>query len=76
MRKFLLSVCVCLSMTTFATRKEWQDPQVNAINRVPMRAAYFAYPSVEAAQQGCRENASNFLSLNGLWVTRQQIRSL
>ncbi len=67
MRKFLLSVCVCLSMTTFATRKEWQDPQVNAINRVPMRAAYFAYPSVEAAQQGCREDASNFLSLNGLW---------
>ena len=67
MRKFLLSVCVCLSMTTFARQKEWQDPQVNAINRAPMRAAYFAYPTVEAAQAGRREKASNFLSLNGRW---------
>lgn len=67
MRKFLLSVCVCLSMTTFARQKEWQDPQVNAINRAPMRAAYFAYPTAEAAQAGRREKASNFLSLNGRW---------
>ncbi|MDE5611104.1 MAG: DUF4981 domain-containing protein, partial [Odoribacter sp.] len=67
MRKFLLSIGVCLSMTTFAATKEWQDPQVNAINRAPMRSAYFAYPSVEAAQQGCREKASNFMSLNGMW---------
>lgn len=67
MRKFLLSVCVCLSMTTFARQKEWQDPQVNAINRAPMRAAYFAYPTAEAAQSGRKEEAPNFLSLNGLW---------
>lgn len=67
MRKFLLSVCVCLSMTTFARQKEWQDPQVNAINRAPMRAAYFAYPTAEAAQVGRKEKASNFLSLNGRW---------
>ncbi len=67
MRKFLLSIGVCLSMTTFAAVKEWQDPQVNAINRAPMRSAYFAYPSVEAAQQGCRAKASNFMSLNGMW---------
>lgn len=67
MRKFLLSVCVCLSLTTFARQKEWQDPQVNAINRAPMRAAYFAYPTAEAAQSGKKEEAPNFLSLNGLW---------
>lgn len=67
MRKFLLSVFVCLSMTMFAQQKEWLDPQVNAINRAPMRAAYFAYPTAEAAQAGKREDASNFMSLNGLW---------
>lgn len=67
MRKLLLSACVILSMTTFARQKEWLDPELNAINRAPVRASYFAYPSVEAARTGCKEKASNFLSLNGMW---------
>lgn len=67
MRKLLLSACVILSMTTFARQKEWLDPELNAINRAPVRASYFAYPSVEAVQAGCKEKASNFLSLNGMW---------
>lgn len=29
--------------------KEWQDPQVNAVNRAPMHANYFAYESADAA---------------------------
>lgn len=41
MRKLFLSVCVLLSMATFARQKEWLDPEVNAINRAAMRAAYF-----------------------------------
>lgn len=67
MRKLFLSVCVLLSMATFARQKEWLDPEVNAINRAAMRAAYFAYPSVESAQAGIKEKASNFMSLNGIW---------
>lgn len=67
MRNFLLSVCVCLPMATFAQQKEWQDPQLNAINRAPARASYFAYPTAEAAQTGKKEESSNFLSLNGMW---------
>lgn len=67
MRNLFLSVCVILSMTTFARQKEWLDPEVNAINRAAMRAAYFAYPTAEAAETGCREKASNFMSLNGIW---------
>lgn len=67
MRKLFLSVCVLLSMATFARQKEWLDPEVNAINRAAMRAAYFAYPSVESAQAGIKEKASNFMSLNGMW---------
>lgn len=67
MRKLFLSACVLLSMTTFARQKEWLDPEVNAINRAPMRASYFAYPSVEAAETGLKEEAQNFMSLNGLW---------
>ena len=54
-------------MTTFAQKKEWLDPELNAINRAPARADYFAYPSREMAEQGVREESSNFLSLNGMW---------
>lgn len=67
MRYVFLSMCVLLSMTTFARQKEWLDPGVNAINRAPVRAAYFAYPTVEAAQTGLKEKAPNFMSLNGMW---------
>jgi beta-galactosidase len=46
---------------------EWLDPRVNAINRLPARDAFFAYPSVEQALAGVKEEATNFLSLNGTW---------
>lgn len=47
--------------------KEWQDPEVNAVNRAPMHTNYFAYESVEAALQGSKEESSNFMTLNGIW---------
>lgn len=49
------------------TFKEWQDPNVNAINRAPMHTSYFAYESREAAARGGKEQSANFLTLNGLW---------
>ena len=55
MKKLLLCLGLCLSMTTFAQKKEWLDPELNAINRAPARADYFAYPSREMAEQGVRE---------------------
>lgn len=67
MKKLFLCLGMCLSMTAMAQQKEWLDPQVNAINRAPARAAYFAYPSEESASEGVKEKASNFMSLNGLW---------
>ncbi|MEG2790458.1 MAG: glycoside hydrolase family 2 TIM barrel-domain containing protein [Odoribacter sp.] len=71
MRKWIISllIClmVCLSARAMSASEEWLDPMVNAINRLPGKAAYFAYPSVEAAAEGVKENASNFMSLNGQW---------
>lgn len=67
MKKILLCLGVCLSMTAMAQQKEWLDPGVNGINRAPARAAYFAYPTEKGAMEGVKENASNFLSLNGVW---------
>ena len=50
------------------TFKEWQNPEVNAVNRAPMRAANFAYDKNEAALKSRDMKASkNYLSLNGLW---------
>lgn len=49
------------------TFKEWQDPNVNAINRAPMHTSYFAYENREAAARGGKEQSANFLTLNGLW---------
>ena len=50
-----------------AGQDEWHDPTVNAINRAPMHTSYFAYPDAGQASSGCRENAANYMSLNGLW---------
>ncbi len=46
---------------------EWQDPEVNAVNRAPMHTNYFAYESADAAARGAKEQSSNFMTLNGTW---------
>ena len=47
--------------------KEWQDPQVNAVNRAPMHANYFAYESADAAAKENMQQSSNYMSMNGRW---------
>ena len=49
------------------TFTEWQDQNVNQINRLPMHAAYFPYASDAEAAQGIKENSANYLPLNGKW---------
>jgi len=46
--------------------KEWQNPEVNAVNRAPMHASYFAYESTKAADTGIKEQSVNFMTLNVL----------
>lgn len=59
----LAALCASASGQTFT---EWHDPEVNAVNRAPMHAAYFAFESPEAATNP-KEGSKNFLSLNGPW---------
>ena len=49
------------------TFKEWQDPQVNAVNRAPMHTNYFAFENEQAAMKGVKEQSVNFMTLNGVW---------
>lgn len=67
MKKLFLGLWLILPIIVFAQKQEWLDPEVNAINRMPGRAAYFAYPCEDCARKGIKEEAANFLSLNGRW---------
>ena len=42
---------------------EWQNPEVNAVNRAPMHTNYFAYESEGVAQTGVKEHSSRFMTL-------------
>lgn len=46
---------------------EWERPEINAINREPMRATAFPYESVDLARKGRMADSKHFLSLNGDW---------
>ncbi|MDE6649554.1 MAG: beta-galactosidase, partial [Muribaculaceae bacterium] len=50
------------------TFKEWLDPEVNAVNRAPMRSEAFAFKKGEKGSfKEDRKNSANYLSLNGDW---------
>lgn len=49
------------------TFQEWQNPDINAVNRLPMHTHYFAYENDEAASKGNKEQSALFMSLNGTW---------
>ena len=66
-RKVLICVLASVGLTAFAQQPEWQDPNVNAINRAAMHTNYFAYESEQAALKGCRLASDNYMTLNGTW---------
>ena len=69
MRNFLLlsTMCACTLSVSAQSFKEWQDPEVNAINRAPMHTSFFAYEDLEKANKGVKEESDNFMTLNGKW---------
>ena len=69
MKKTLLAVaafflCIAAQAQTF---KEWQDPRINEVNRAPMHTRYFAYASLQEAQEAVPEHSVNYLSIHGSW---------
>ncbi|KGK00110.1 glycoside hydrolase family 2 TIM barrel-domain containing protein [Thalassotalea sp. ND16A] len=45
----------------------WQDPQIIRLNNEPPRSDFFPYPTQTLAVNGDKNNAPNFISLNGDW---------
>ena len=55
-KQFLLGILgACTLAANGQTFKEWQDPEVNAVNRAPMHANFFAYETTEAAKQAVKQ---------------------
>lgn len=69
MKQIIISFSL-LFLTTLmahAQKNEWQDPNLNEVNRSPMHTHYFAYENELKAQAGVREMSENFITLNGYW---------
>ena len=62
---FALGIALAAGVSA-QTFTEWHDPQVNAVNRAPMRASHFAYAPGDDLKAG-KEQSANFMTLNGPW---------
>lgn len=62
----LAATLVAAPLSAFAQQgKPWLDPEVNGINRLPMRTNFFAFDRGEATSDA--RESQNYLSLNGIW---------
>ena len=66
-RQLMTGLFAALAFTAVAQSKEWRDPEVNAVNRAPMHANFFAYETAEVAAKDAKEQSQNFMTLNGPW---------
>ena len=67
----LFALGILATAASAQTFKEWQDPEVNAVNRLPMHTTFFGYESVEASMLS-PEASTRYLSINGDWKFRWQ----
>lgn len=71
MKKNLLTfLAVCLSMAVTAQVQLdplFENPAIQEMNRMPMRANYFPYENEVLAVKGDTVHSTRYLSVNGLW---------
>ncbi len=67
MKHCLAIACIACALPLVAATPEWQDPNVNAVKRLPMRSSFYPYTSEAAAKVGDPAKDSNYLSLHGDW---------
>lgn len=66
-RQLMTGLFAALAFTAVAQSNEWRNPEVNAVNRAPMHANFFAYETAEVAAKDAKEQSQNFMTLNGPW---------
>ncbi|MGP2569562.1 glycoside hydrolase family 2 TIM barrel-domain containing protein [Ornithobacterium rhinotracheale] len=74
MKKMLIGLSFLCAMSMQAQQAEkpyldpyYENPAMQEENRLPMRATYFPYESVELAKKNDPSASSRFLDLNGTW---------
>jgi len=58
---------LCTASAICAQTPDWENPEVFAIGREPVRATAFPYPTAAEALAGNHEASPWFKSLNGMW---------
>ena len=53
----LFALAIGFQTIALSQKNEWRDPEVNAVNRAPMHANYFAYESPD--RKSTRLNSSH-----------------
>ena len=62
--------CACLAAFSAYAQKDkpwWLDPEVNEVNTLAPRAAFFAYETEQLAEAGQKARSERYLSLEGKW---------
>ena len=70
MLKQIMFSCACLAALSASAQKDtpwWLDPEVNEVNTMPPRAAFFAFETEQLAQEGQKNRSERYLSLEGKW---------
>lgn len=66
----LMFSCACLAALSAAAQKDkpwWLDPEVNEVNTMAPRAAFFAYETENLAKADQKARSERYLSLEGKW---------
>ena len=69
LRQFLLLLFLWVCGNGYAQTLDsiFENPAVQEINRMPMRASYFPFEEISKAKNGLPSNSIRYLSLNGEW---------
>ena len=66
----LMFSCACLAVLSAEAQKDkpwWLDPEVNEVNTMAPRAAFFAYETENLAKADQKARSEHYLSLEGKW---------
>lgn len=66
----LMFSCACLAVLSAEAQKDkpwWLDPEVNEVNTMAPRAAFFAYETENLAKADQKARSERYLSLEGKW---------
>lgn len=63
----LLLILSVINNSIAQKSNDWENPEVFGINKLPARAAHFAYSNLKDAHENSRYKAWNYVLLNGIW---------